>query len=49
MKECQETLDGFDCKMTFFIGKGVDEGRTWDTEFSDINQPLVRRMQTEGV
>jgi hypothetical protein len=44
MKECQETLDGFDCKMTFFIGKGVDEGRTWDTEFSDINKMISKTI-----
>jgi hypothetical protein len=47
MKECQETLEGFDCQMTFFIGRGGDEGRTWETEFSDINKMLektVKRM-----
>jgi hypothetical protein len=44
MKECQETLDGFDCKMTFFIGKGGDEGRTWDTEFSDINKMISKTI-----
>jgi hypothetical protein len=43
MKECQETLDGY-CKMTFFIGKGVDEGRTWDTEFSDINKMISKTI-----
>ncbi len=48
MKECQETLEGFDCQMTFFIGRGDDEGRTWDTEFSDINKMVektVKRME----
>jgi hypothetical protein len=48
MKECQETLEGFDCQMTFFIGRGGDEGRTWDTEFSDINKMVektVKRME----
>jgi hypothetical protein len=43
MKECQETLDGY-CKMTFFIGEGVDEGRTWDTEFSDINKMISKTI-----
>jgi hypothetical protein len=43
MKECQETLDGY-CKMTFFIGKGVDEGRTWNTEFSDINKMISKTI-----
>lgn len=44
MKECQETLEGFDCQMTFFIGKGRDEGRTWDTEFSDINKMILKTI-----
>ena len=44
MKECQETLEGFDCQMTFFIGKGSDEGRTWDTEFSDINKMILKTI-----
>ena len=50
MEECQETLEGFDCQMTFFIGKGSDEGRTWDTEFSDINKMIdktIKRMDNE--
>ena len=50
MKECQETLEGFDCEMTFFIGKGVSEGRAWDTEFSDINKMIdktIKRMYHE--
>jgi hypothetical protein len=48
MKECQETLEGFDCQMTFFIGRGSNEGRTWDKEFSDINKMVektVKRME----
>lgn len=48
MKECQETLEGFDCQMTFFIGRGGDEGTSWDTEFSDINKMVdktVKRME----
>lgn len=48
MKECQDTLEGLDCKITFFIGRGVDEGRSWDTEFSDINKMVdktVKRME----
>jgi hypothetical protein len=48
MKECQETLEGFDCQMTFFIGRGMGEGRVWDTEFSDINKMVektVKRME----
>ena len=48
MKECQETLEGFDCQMTFFIGRGMSEGRAWDTEFSDINKMVdktVKKMQ----
>jgi hypothetical protein len=44
MKECQETLEGFDCQMTFFIGKGSDEGRVWDTEFSDINKMILKTI-----
>ncbi len=50
MEECQETLEGFDCQMTFFIGKGSDEGRAWDTEFSDINKMIdktIKRMDHE--
>ena len=44
MKECQETLEGFDCQMTFFIGRGGDEGRTWNTEFSDINKMILKTI-----
>jgi len=44
MKECQETLEGGGCQMTFFIGKGVDEGRTWNTEFSDINRMISKTI-----
>ena len=44
MKECQETLDGFDCKMTFFIGRGVGEGRSWDTEFSDFSKMIDKTV-----
>lgn len=51
MKECQETLEGFDCQMTFFIGRGMSEGRAWDTEFSDINKMVnktVKNVQYVG-
>ena len=44
MKECQETLEGFDCKMTFFIGRGVSEGRSWDTEFSDFSKMIEKTV-----
>jgi hypothetical protein len=45
MKECQETLEGFDCQMTFFIGRGMSEGRSWDTEFSDINKMVNKTVK----
>ena len=45
MKECQETLEGFDCQMTFFIGRGMSEGRAWDTEFSDINKMVNKTVK----
>lgn len=45
MKECQETLEGFDCQMTFFIGRGGDEGTAWDTEFSDINKMINKTIK----
>jgi len=45
MKECQETLEGFDCQMTFFIGRGGDEGTSWDTEFSDINKMVDKTVK----
>ena len=45
MKECQYTLEGFDCQMTFFIGRGGDEGRSWDTEFSDINKMVNKTVK----
>lgn len=45
MKECQETLEGFDCQMTFFIGRGMSEGRAWGTEFSDINKMVNKTVK----
>jgi hypothetical protein len=45
MKECQSMLEGYDCQMTFFIGRGVDEGTTWDTEFSDINKMISKTIK----
>ncbi len=44
MKECQETLEGY-CQMTFFIGRGMYEGRAWDTEFSDINKMVNKTVK----
>ena len=44
MKECQETLEGY-CQMTFFIGRGMSEGRAWDTEFSDINKMVNKTVK----
>ena len=45
MKECQETLEGFDCQMTFFIGRGVDEGTSWDKEFWSIKTMVDRTVK----
>lgn len=48
LKNCQAYLSGFDCKMTFFMGRGKSEGTTWDKEFSDLNKMVnqtVNRMK----
>ena len=45
MKECQETLEGFDCQMTFFIGRGGDEGTSWDKEFWSIKTMVDRTVK----
>ena len=44
-KECQETLEGFDCQMTFFIGRGGDEGTSWDKEFWSIKTMVDRTVK----
>ena len=31
--------------MTFFIGRGMSEGRAWDTEFSDINKMVNKTVK----
>jgi hypothetical protein len=45
MKECQDTLEGFDCQMTFFIGRGMDEGTSWDKEFWSIKTMVDRTVK----
>lgn len=44
LTSCQNHLSGYDCQMTFFIGRGFDEGRTWDTEFSDFNKMIEKTI-----
>jgi hypothetical protein len=44
LENCQNYLSGYGCKMTFFIGKGFDEGRTWETEFSDLNKMIDKTI-----
>lgn len=45
LKNCQNHLSKYDCKMTFFIGKGLGlEGTTWDTEFSDLNKMIKKTV-----
>lgn len=41
MKEIQYSMDGI-CKITFFIGFGVDEGWSSDKEFSDIKTMIKK-------
>lgn len=45
MKECQEILEGFDCQMTFFIGRGGDEGTSWDKEFWSVKTMVDRTVK----
>jgi hypothetical protein len=47
-KNCQSHLSGYDCEMTFFIGRGKSEGTSWDKEFSDLNKMIsktINRME----
>lgn len=41
MKELQYDMDGI-CKLSFFIGFGRDEGRSYDKEFSDIKSMIKK-------